>query len=99
MRGLGQVAAERELVAHCPGEDEECAFVGGEGCYVRFEVVGGGIFSEDVVKEGSVLDCGEHVRCGCCYYVACHVKLFSILLKKKVDWEHTAEVKRSWSRP
>jgi hypothetical protein len=54
--GLGQVRAQGELVAHGAGEDEERGVVGGELGEVGFEGEGGGVFHEDVVEEGGVLD-------------------------------------------
>jgi len=69
------MCAERELVTHGAGEDEERAFVGGEGCDVRFEGEGCCVFGEDVVEEGGVLDGEEHGGRGCCYYVALSVTL------------------------
>ena len=59
-----EVGADRDLVAHGAGHDEQGGFVAGESGNVRFEVVGGGIFEEDVVHEGGVLDGFEH---GCCW--------------------------------
>lgn len=60
VRGLGEEGADGELVSHGAGEDEEG---GGETCEVgevEFEVVCGGVFGEDVVEQGGVLDGGEH---------------------------------------
>lgn len=58
VRGLGQVGAERELVAHGAGEDEEGGGVAGEVGEVGFEGDGCGVFEEDVVEEGGLGDGG-----------------------------------------
>ena len=60
VRGLGEEGTDGELVSHGAGEDEEGGREAGEAGNVRFEVVGGGVFGEDVVEKGGVLDGGEH---------------------------------------
>lgn len=64
VRGLCQESAERELVAHCAGEDEERGFVACEGREAGLEGDGGGVLAEDVVEEGCGADCREHGRGG-----------------------------------
>lgn len=56
VRRLRQVRAQRELVAHCAGEDEQGGGVCGEGCEVGFEGEGCGVLEEDVVEEGGLRD-------------------------------------------
>ena len=73
------MCAESKLVAHCAGEDEEGCFVGGELSKMGLKVIGRGVFGENVVKEGCVLDCGEHMGCRCRHDVA---YLLSVLNQK-----------------
>lgn len=60
VRGLGEVGADGDLISHGAGEDKESSGKAGELCDVGFEGICGRVFDEDVVKEGSVLDGGEH---------------------------------------
>lgn len=59
-----QVGAQRDLVAHCAGEDEEGGGFVGEGGDEGFEVQGRGVGLEDVVEEGGGGDGGEHAGGG-----------------------------------
>ena len=54
------MSSEGDLVAHCAGHDEEGGLFAGKGGDVGFESVGGGVFEEDIVEEGGVLDGAEH---------------------------------------
>lgn len=67
---LGHVCADGELVALGAGGDEEGSGKAGEGGDVGFERYSCGVFSEDIVEEGAVLDGGEHGRGGSCDDVA-----------------------------
>lgn len=63
VRRLRQVRAQRQLVAHRAGEDEQGGRVAGEGREVGFEREGGGVFEEDVVEEGGLRDGCQHAGC------------------------------------
>ena len=58
--------------------------MGGELGEVGFEGDGRGVFHEDVVEEGGVLDGGQHGGGGCCYYIACGEKGLDIGLLKAI---------------
>ncbi|KFY71824.1 hypothetical protein V498_10126 [Pseudogymnoascus sp. VKM F-4517 (FW-2822)] len=60
VRGLREQGAQRELVAHCAGEDEEGGGVAGEGGEARFEGERGGVGAEDVVEVGCAADGVQH---------------------------------------
>lgn len=70
----------------------------GSGCHVGFEIIGCGIFDEDVVEEGGVLDRGEHGGSGCCYYIAWKGEDQYRVENSDGESLLTAEIKGCWSR-
>lgn len=64
---------------------------------MRFEGEGRGVFGEDVVEEGGVLDGEEHGGGRCCNYIAC--EQMSVCLR--IEWcgmeNGTSEIEGCWS--
>ena len=56
--------SQGDLVAHRAGHDEQACFVARKGGDVGFEVIGRGVFEDDIVEEGGVGYCVEHVGGG-----------------------------------
>ena len=103
VRGLGHVGADGELVALGAGCDEEGGGKAGQVGDVGFERYGGGVFGEDIVEEGAILDGVEHGGGGSCDDVAWDETGASIggvgrRRDRDKGGERTAEVEGCWAR-
>lgn len=103
VRRLGHVGTYGELVALGAGGDEEGGGKAGQVGDVGFERYGGGVFGEDIVEEGAILDGVEHGGGRSCDDVAWDETGASIGgVGRRGDrdkgGERTAEVEGCWAR-
>ena len=103
VRGLGHVRADGELVALGAGWDEEGGGKAGQVGDVGFERYGGGVFGEDIVEEGAILDGVEHGGGGGSDDVAWDetgASIGGVGRRRDGDkgGERTAEVEGCWAR-
>jgi hypothetical protein len=57
---LSEQGAERKLIAHSAGKNEQGGLMAGQISNVGFEVIGRWVLMEDIVEEGAILNGGEH---------------------------------------
>ena len=69
-----EVGADAQLIAHGSAHDQQSGFVAGEVGDPALEIIGGGVFAEDVVEEGGICYGCQHGGSWRCDNITCVVE-------------------------